>query len=290
MKKILIGISVVVVLLLVIAVAIPFFVDANKFRPRVEQEASAALGRKVSIGHLSLSILRGSVIAKDVQVSDDPKFSNQPFMQAKSLSIGAELMPLVLRKEMKINSIRLDQPQIQLVKNGAGKWNFESLGAGAPKQQASGTQPPLSVSSLKIANGEITVSQGNKKNTYTNVNAEVSNFSDASEFPFNVSLDAPGGGSVKLDGRAGPLAKGEMTETPMHAEVAVKNLDLAETGFLDASSGMAGTLDYQGQVKSDGKTLESEGKATATNLKLVKGGAPAKQPITVDYATEYDVA
>src|SRR3954470_3845012 len=106
MKKILIGVGAFIALLLVIAVAIPLFIDADKFRPRVEQEASAALGRKVTVGHLSLSILRGAVVADDVKIADDPKFSTQPFLTAKALRIGAEIWPLITSKEMKINSVR----------------------------------------------------------------------------------------------------------------------------------------------------------------------------------------
>jgi AsmA protein len=289
-KKALIIVGAIVGVLIIIAAAVPFFVDADKFRPRVETEASAALGRTVKIGHLDFSLLRGAVVAKDVQVADDPRFSQQAFVQAKALSIGAEVWPLIARKELQINSIRLDEPKISLVKNTAGKWNFESLGAKNERKQSSQPGPPLSVSSLKIRDGEITVAQGSKKTTYKNVSADVSNFSDKTEFPFQVSAETPGGGTLKLDGHAGTLAAGDMATTPLQAEVTIKQLNLAQTGFVDPASGISGTLDYQGQVKSDGKTLESEGKATASNLKVVKSGAPARQPITVDYASEVDLA
>jgi AsmA protein len=290
-KKALIVAGAIVGLLLVVAVAVPFFVDAEKFRPRVESEASAALGRPVKIGKLDFSLLRGSVIAHDVRVADDPKFSQQPFVQAKALSIGAEVWPLITSKELKINSVRLDEPKILLVKNAAAKWNFESLGAkSAHKTSIPQSGPPLSVSSLQIRDGEITVAQGAKRTTYKNVNVDVSNFSDQNEFPFTVAADTPGGGSVRLDGRAGPLASGDMTTTPLQAEVTVKQLNLAQTGFVDPASGVSGTLDYAGQIKSDGKLLQSEGKATASNLKVVKSGAPARQPITVDYASDVDLA
>ena len=73
----------------------------------------------------------------DVQVADDPRFSQQAFVQAKALSIGAEVWPLIARKELQINSIRLDEPKISLVKNTAGKWNFESLGAKNERKQSS---------------------------------------------------------------------------------------------------------------------------------------------------------
>jgi AsmA protein len=290
-KRALIIVGAIVGVLVVIAAAIPFFVDADKFRPRVEAEATAALGRQVKIGKLDFSLLRGAVVAHDVEVADDPRFSKQPFVQAKALSIGAEIWPLITSKELHINSVRLDEPKILLVKNAAAKWNFESLGAKNERKTASTQQPapPLSVSSLKIRDGEITVAQGAKKTIYQNVSVDVSNFSDKSEFPFTVGADTPGGGSLKLDGHAGPLAAGDMTTTPLQAEVTVKKLDLAQTGFVDPASGISGKLDYQGQIKSDGKLLQSEGKATASELKVVKSGAAAKQPITVDYASDVDL-
>jgi len=46
-------------------------------------------------------------------------------------------------------------------------------------------------------------------------------------------------------------------------------------------------LDFDGQVKSDGHRLHSEGKAKAADLRVVKGGQPAKQPIALDYKSDY---
>jgi AsmA protein len=66
-------------------------------------------------------------------------------------------------------------------------------------------------------------------------------------------------------------------------------VDLAATGFAPPDSGIAGVLDFDGNVKSDGKKLHSEGKATAKNLRVVKGGAPARQAVTLDYASDLDL-
>ena len=49
-----IGIAVVVVIL--ILVVLPFLIPVNSFRPTIEQKATEALGRKVTVGDLSLSI------------------------------------------------------------------------------------------------------------------------------------------------------------------------------------------------------------------------------------------
>jgi AsmA protein len=69
----------------------------------------------------------------------------------------------------------------------------------------------------------------------------------------------------------------------------VEGLDLAASGFVDPGSGLSGIVDYDGTVRSDGKKLHSEGKISAKNLKLVKGGTPSHEVIHVDYASDLDV-
>src|SRR5262252_2595541 len=71
--------GIVVACLVVILIALPFLINVNRFRPKVESEASAALGRQVTVGNLSLSILSGSVGAENIAIADDPAFSRSAF-------------------------------------------------------------------------------------------------------------------------------------------------------------------------------------------------------------------
>ena len=91
-------IGIVVVVLLLIAIALPFLINVNSFRPKLESELTEALGREVKVGNLSLSILSGSVSAEDLSIADDPAFSKDPFIRAKSLKVGVEVMPLIFSK------------------------------------------------------------------------------------------------------------------------------------------------------------------------------------------------
>ena len=120
--------GVAVAVLLVILIALPLLINVNSFRPRVESEASTALGRQVTVGNLSLSILSGSVGADNIAISDDPAFSKSPFVTAKSLKVGVELMPLIFSKQLNVTDITLAEPQITLLKTANGKWNFSSIG------------------------------------------------------------------------------------------------------------------------------------------------------------------
>jgi len=302
MKRILRILAIVVGLLIVIAIAIPFFVDANTFRPKLETDLTAALGRQVKVGNLSLSLFSGSVSADNISIADDPAFSKSPFVQAKSLKVGVELIPLIFSKTLNVTELTLNQPEISLVKSENGeKWNFSSLGGNNPSASkpaaspapSSGPNPNLSVAKLNVNEGRLTVSRAGsnqKIRVYDKVNIEVTNFAFTSSFPFKMTADLPANGSLKLEGKAGPIDANNAAETPLDAKVTVKNMNLAASGFIDPAAGIAGVADYDGTVTSDGHEAKTEGKLTATNLQVVQKGSPAGRPVQVSYTVMHNLA
>src|SRR5271157_2395881 len=114
-----------------ILIALPFLINVNSFRPKIESEASSALGRQVKLGHLSLSLFSGTVEADDIAIADDPAFSKSPFVTAHSLKIGIELMPLIFSKQIHVTELLLQKPEITLLRDAKGTWNFSSLGGAA---------------------------------------------------------------------------------------------------------------------------------------------------------------
>ena len=105
MNRILKVVAIIVAVLIVILIAVPFFIDANTFRPKLESELTGALGREVKVGNLSLSLFSGSVSADDISIADDPEFSKSPFVTAKSLKVGVELMPLIFSKTLNVTEL-----------------------------------------------------------------------------------------------------------------------------------------------------------------------------------------
>jgi len=75
-KRIVLIVAITATVILLVLVAVPFLIDVNRFRPELESKASLALNRQVKLGHLSLSIFAGQVVASDIEVADDPAFSN----------------------------------------------------------------------------------------------------------------------------------------------------------------------------------------------------------------------
>jgi AsmA protein len=129
MKRILKVVAIIVAVLIVLVIAIPFFIDANTFKPKLESELTDALGRQVTVGNISLSLLSGGVSADNIAIADDPQFSKSPFVQAKALKVGVEMIPLIFSRTINITDLTLNDPQISLVKSPNGeKWNFSSLG------------------------------------------------------------------------------------------------------------------------------------------------------------------
>src|SRR5262249_44152166 len=152
--------GIVVAVFLLLMVALPFLINVNSFRPKIESEATNALGRQVKLGDLSLSILSGTVGIENISIADDPAFSKSSFITAKSLKVGVELMPLIFSKQLNVTGIALNEPQITLLKAANGTWNFSSLGGTSakktPEAQKSASAPQnFSVASLEIKNGKL---------------------------------------------------------------------------------------------------------------------------------------
>ena len=94
-----------------------------------------------------------------------------------------------------------------------------------------------------------------------------------------MSANTPSGGTMKLSGTAGPINPTDAALTPLNAKIAVQKMNLAASGFIDPAAGIAGIADLDGTVASDGHEAKVNGTLKATNLQVVKKGAPAGRPV-----------
>ena len=250
---------------------------------------------------MTLSLFSGGVTADDISIADDPAFSASPFVQAKSFKVGVKLIPLIFSKTLNVTELTLVQPEISLVRSENGeKWNFSSLGGqntSAPKPASSSStsasgNPNLSVAKLNIDNGRVTISRAasqEKPRVYDKVNINVTTVPFTSAFPFKMSVQLPGGGSLDVDGKTGPIDPNNAAQTPFDAKVKMKEMKLAESGFIDPASGISGTADFDGSVTSDGHQAKIDGTLKAMNLQVVQKGSPAAKPVQVTYAVVHDI-
>jgi AsmA protein len=284
----------VVVVLVLAVVIVPLFVNADSFRPMLENRLSSALGRKVTLGKLSFSLFTRNVVADQVTVADDPAFSSAPFLQAKSLKIGVHRRPLLLHHQISVKRFIAESPQIQLISNEKGVWNYASLGRGAPagEQAAPGADPDLFVGIAQIIDGRVVVSSLPAKEqpfVYTAVNISVDNLSFGHVMPFSLTAKLPGSGTVALNGTAGPLNQQDASATPVSAQLAVRKFDPVKAGVVPASAGIGMEADIDAQLQSDGKMATSTGTILAQRLLLAKGGTPAATPVNLTYKVQADL-
>ena len=297
MKRFVVIVGIIVGVLIVAALLLPLFINVDSFRPEVESKLSTALGRTVKIGKIQASFFSGGAEASNIAISDDPAFNKGPFLQASSLQIGLQWMPLIFSRQLKVNSLTVKKPDILLIKNNAGKWNFSSLGNSAAKpktEKSNDPAPAFSVDTFQIEDGKIRIAQSTgrgpgKEHVYDKVNLLAHNISMTSAIPFTLSAATPGGGALEMQGQAGPVNSADSARTPLDAKVTLEHADLGTSGLFDPSSGLGGVLDFDGNIKSDGRQLHSQGKAKANGLRLVKSGSPARQPVNLDYKSDYNL-
>lgn len=282
--------------LVAVLLALPFLINVNRFRPLLEQRASQALGRTVTIGNLSLSLLEGGVAASNLAVAEDPAFGANPFLSADHVSIGVDLPALIFERALRVRNVTIGGAQAALIENKDGVWNFSTLGAARPAPAAAVAEPPapaeeamdLFVKLVRIENASVHLTSGSSRHEFTNVNFELRDFAEASAMPFALSASV-GGGSASLQGTAGPLNEGDIAATPFNTRIEIKALDLAAAGFADPSSGMGGVLTFNGDANSDGRMLTVKGAATIDGLKLSKTGAAATRPVAANLALVQDL-
>src|SRR4051812_9231465 len=142
MKRTLKVIGIVIAILVVVVLILPFVINVNDFRPRIESELTNALGRKVTVGNLSLSLISGSLAAENISIADDPAFGSDPFIRANALNVGVEIIPLIFSKTLHVTDLTPPHPKEKLPRDRSEKWNFSPRGSASPKKKGK-TQTPI---------------------------------------------------------------------------------------------------------------------------------------------------
>jgi AsmA protein len=120
--------TVAALLLLAVAAvaALVLFVDADRFRPRIERAAGQALGRQVALGSLHWDLGRRVALASEGgSIANAPGFDAAQFASWRRISFGLALRPL-LRRDVRIDHLAVEGLVLDLQRNadGQGNWVF----------------------------------------------------------------------------------------------------------------------------------------------------------------------
>src|SRR5258708_24333548 len=199
--------------------------NINPFKPLIETRLTAMLGREVKLGDLSMSPLASTVDAQDLTIADDPQFSSEPFITATVIHIGVQMGPLLLQRQILIESLEIEAPQIRLVRAANGAWNFLTLGRNpatpAQPQKQQGI-PDFTINTFHIKNGHATLENlapNGAPILIDQIDLAVDNFALAKEFPFTLSAVLSGEATLNVAGKAGPINSQDPAKTNFETQL-----------------------------------------------------------------------
>ena len=218
----LIAVGGTIVLVILILLILPVFVDANKFKPVLEKKVTEMTGRPFSVGgKVDISFFPfAGVSFSDLQLGNPPGFAEKQFVAIKSFDVRVKLLPLLSRK-VEVKHFILADPQIVLIKDKQGRANWDFSTPKGEKPPAATDQAPtegdsvqglpirsLTVGDFSIKNGTVTWidnSSGTRK-TIEKLDVVVTDLSF--DRPIGVTLSARlDDKPVSLNGTLGPVGQ-----------------------------------------------------------------------------------
>src|SRR5579864_6644627 len=295
MRKVAIVIGIVIAVI-VIAVGILFATfNPNDYRGTIQTKLEQQLNRKVSLGNMSLGLFPLRFEVADLSISDDPGFNiKSPFIQTKQLSVSVKLLPL-LSKKVQVDSLSLERPSVELIKNSQGIWNFASLGQKSPAAPSSSGEP-FSLGELAINDGQVAITdlQGKRPRTvYDHIDVKLTDFAPDTPFSLDASVHLPGLGNqeVGLKGKGGPLAHDNPAATPFKGTLDLKGVQIGGLQKFLQSPALVntdGVLSGHTDIASESGKLSANGQMTLDKPKL--HGIEVGYPINADYNVSDDVS
>lgn len=161
-KYLIVAAAVLAALALLCVLVVPMLVDVNRYRPEVSAYLEKATGKPAGIGRLKLTIFPHLAIEVDDFVLENPKsFPAGDFFKAHRIYALLEPWPLWNRKVV-IQSLIVENPEIHLLSNTSGRWNFENPpqpendDAGANASEGRGFSLGT-ISGININHGRVTI-------------------------------------------------------------------------------------------------------------------------------------
>ena len=218
-------------------------VASNK--DRILHQVEQTLGREVEVQEIGVTVW-GGIGARLTQfrIADDPAFSADAFVRADDLQVNVALWPL-LSQEIQVSRLILHHPQIQLIRDERGQFNFASLSQTATASAAQETPqetlqesgataaPPLLflVAFLDIQNGDVRYMDQQAGTDFRVTQLDLRAHDVSLDEPVRLELDAAilsDQQNISLDVQTGPVDQGldDVNTIPLEGSLTISQLDL----------------------------------------------------------------
>ena len=247
---------------------LPPFINVGRYKSRVIDSMSKALGRPVTCDSIELRLLpKPGFYLANVVIGDDPAYSLEPILHAEEVNAYLGVSSL-WRGHMEIARLNLNYPSLNLVEREDGSWNLESLLWKAARTQAAPTATRLSISRprfpyIEATNGRINFKYGLRKSVFSFTEADFALWSPAENQwrmrlearPVRTDMPVTDTGTVKAEAT---VQRAELLrDAPMEATVTWERVQLGNlTRLIEGEDrGWRGALDMSAQLSGSPAAL-----------------------------------
>ncbi|MBT9589386.1 MAG: AsmA family protein [Thiobacillus sp.] len=218
LKTIRFAIGAFIGLLVLAAIALLVFLDANAFKPRFEAAVSEIFGMEVKVGgRLGVGLFPGlRVTLEDVHIRN----RGTEVATAREARIGIDFLSL-LHRRVQVEAIALEHPRVFIERDRDGRFNFEQSAT------ARGTLPDLNLAKISLSGG-----------TFRYVDKQSGRGFEAGDCSLDVSR-------LQLTDRNRPGIMKNLSFTAEAACGAIRTRDYAASGLRFSVSGQRGVFDFK---------------------------------------------
>jgi len=238
------------IVIIVVAAAAAPLVSLSPLKGEVAARLSDSLGRSVTVDSVRLKLIGGPYLdLAGMTVHEDPQFGDGVFLKANKVRAGLDVMSYLRTRQIVINSIAMESPQIDLVKNNNGVWSWTTLGKKPQPQSTSSALlhsviSQLPILSLALAGDVSTTALRTIKIDNGTVRLIDRTESASSEASYkNISLNAS----------IAPYADGETRGTEVKGDL------LAASEKTDEADSLKATLPFDLRIVGDSSALMVSG-------------------------------
>lgn len=260
MRKLLIGLAVLVVVIVAAAFVGPLFVPAESIKADIAREVAKATGRNLAIdGALKFRILPApGVSASGVRLSNAAEGSAPDMLRLESAAIEVALFPLI-SGDIQVSRIVLSQPDILLEQyaDGSNNWTFvpsPDSASGAPGEAGVGATaadadenksqtPAVGFDNVVIEGGTLVFQKPDGAERIEDINVSLGAASLQGPFRAEGMVRARGI-SIGVDAAIGELAPDRAT--PVNLKISTGG---AEVGYSGVLAGTPDAARLSGQVE-----------------------------------------
>ncbi len=292
-------VCILAVLVIVLLVAAKWLITPERVRQAVVPVAEKALNRPVVIGDINIRLFSG-VSIDDMRIG--MRDEKDDFAAADQVVLRYQLLPL-LKKQVVIDEVRLENPKIRVIRNADGSFNFSDLleqplspsekgSDPVPETDGGGAAIDLLVNRVLIKDGVVRFTDkaaGSDGFDYeiSRINGSAENISLQNAFPFKISV---------LLNQAPLSVSGMLDPVVLEARADLKLDDFNITDFSPYFSQhlpgrlSSARLGLKASVEAGSRFVESSGNIMAREINLALDAISHAPVENAHMGFDYDLA